>query len=941
MSEFYTNIHQKGNYLYLRGIDNGHSYTKKVYFEPTLYQPSKNPNSPFKGVMGENLEPVKPGSIADCRKYISQYENVSNFDIFGNETWTAQYLGDMYKGTIDYDPSQVRVFYLDIEVQSGLTFGPNGEFNYRDDAGFPHAQLAEHPITLIGLFDSITKRYKIFGFGNSKEDYSKSKHFQNIKENGGQHDIDPDDIDYIRCDNEKDLLVKFLTYWSTNYPDIYTGWNTEGFDTPYIINRMTKILGGEVTKRLSPHGIINSHTRTDDYGNEFVKYNITGVSQIDYMELYKNFTYTIQDSYKLDHIATVELGDGKLSYEEAGTLLKLFRVDYQKYTEYNAIDVLVVRRLDDKLKFLDLIMRIAYYAKVNYEDVFSPVKTWDAIIYNYLLDRNICVPRTKVKDKPRQFAGAFVKDPRIGKMKWIASVDLSSLYPHLIMQYNIGPETLVPYSKLPQEVKEWRNNLYMYDFDSNGDPVIEGPRGRLEWIRRLTEKEIDLSLCEKYNLSFAANGEFFSKEKPSFLNNLMDETYTKRSFEKKKKLRYEQELVWLKDNNSPDDSIVSKNRNLDGLDSKFFYDSTLSEVERNQRIHDVTKEIARLHGLEMALKILLNSAYGILGSRYFRYFDLRVAEAITMSGQANIIYIASRISEEVNRLSKTDTSIDRVPYIDTDSNYIDCEPLVDIYTDNMKSKNVNVDSEMITDWLSGLFTKHFEPFIDNKYQEFAKYQNAYAHKMFMDREVIAESAMWTAKKRYIMKVLDSEGVRYAKPKYKVMGQDAIKSTTPEVCRDKLKEIYKVILDGDEEQLQDFVSDFKTEHKKMEPHMIAFNGGANGLAKYKCDKKVYVDGTPWRTRGALLYNNRVSEVEGTIAEEIMESDKVKFVALKTPNIVKYKTVAFPRFLEKDLGIHPYIDYNVMFQKTFLTPIQPMLDQLGWEHTKTGSLMGLFG
>ena len=955
MSTFYTDVSQRGDTIYVRGVHNKKRFVKQTKFKPTLYLPSSNDDAEFKGLMGENLDKKVFNSIRDAKETIKKYSDISNFKLFGNDNWICQFIAEKFKGEIKYNPSLIRVFNLDIEVQSGLTFGELGEFIQDKTSGFPKPEDAEHPITLIGLLDSFTNRFQIWGYGNGKDDYIKSKHFENIKKYGGQHNISPDDIDYHSCKDEKELLVQFLSYWTINTPDVYTGWNIDKFDTPYIHNRIEMLLGSDSVKKLSPYGHIKAKHKEDDYGNLYTEYDIVGVAQLDYMKLYKKFTYSEQESYRLDHIANVELGDGKLSYEESGSLKKLFHDNYQKYVEYNAVDILCVQRLENKFKFIELVYTIAFFAKINFEDVLGTIKPWDSIIYNNLLESNIIIPpRGKKADKTRKFAGAYVKDPITGKKKWVVSVDLNSLYPHLIMQYNIGTETRVPLYDLPEELRQWRENLFMYDFDALGDPVIDGDRGRESWLERLTSMEVDLSLAKKYDLSFAANGEFYTKEKPSFLNTIMDGLYKGRKIEKKKMLKYEQELVYMKkelDERSKGKVVMGGepiesefvDRGGVQIESKFTFCETLTDDELAKRIVETENEIARLDGLQMALKILLNSGYGALGNSASRYFEIAMAESITLSGQANIKYIANCLSDEINRMEgkAKDDYIDRIIAIDTDSNYLDCSGLVEIFSKRYEAKNKKPPTtEDITNWLDALFAKHFEPFIDKSYQDFADYQNAYEHKMFMAREVIAESAMWTKKKRYIMKILDSEGVRFAKPKYKVMGQDAIRSSTPEICRDMLKDAYKVILDGDETTMQEFIKVFREEHKKLPAHIIATNSSANGLAKYSNKKTVYEKGAPGHVRGALLYNNYLDKLGLTSVDKIQEGEKVKVLALKEPNMLKYKTVSFPQFLDESLDLNKYVDHKVMFEKTFIKPLTPLLDLLGWKAVPTANLNAMF-
>lgn len=950
--EFYTSVVQHRNKMLVRGIDvDGNAFIREDSFSPKMYIQSDDVNSKFKGIDGTPLQEKTFKTISELRKYKKQFDDVSNFRLDGQDNYIFQYISETYPQEIKYNPKLIRVFNIDIEVESSIIMDNSKIKNvlYAGTGGFPHPLESKHPITLIGIEDSITKRYKIFGFGNGKDEYTKKRHLENIKR-GDQGTLHPDQIDYITCDNERDLLVKFLQYWITNYPDVVTGWNTNGFDFPYIAKRIEIILGEDISKRLSPHGLVDLFEDEDKYGNIVLKCKIKGINMLDYMDLYKKFNYVEPDNYKLDTIASTELGETKLSYEESGNLRNLFRDDIQRYTEYNAVDILCVSRLDNKLKFIDLVYQIAYYAKVPFETVLGTIGSWDSIIYNHLKSQNIIIPQKKInKSKTRKFAGAYVRNPITGKHKWVSAFDLNSLYPHLIMNYNIGVETLVPFEKLPDEVKEWRRNLFMYDFDEDGDPVVDGDRGRFAWLERLSNKEIDLSFLKKYNLTFAPSGEFFETGKTSFLSYLMKDNYDKRKIVKKCQLRYEQELIWMQgqlDGKSFSEITtleqIENNRTLNELDSKFFYNHEDSiEVVKN-KIFITSNEIARTESLQMALKILLNSGYGALGNEYSRYFDLRIAESITLGGQANIVYIANKINDEVNKLNKTD--IDNRIYGDTDSVYISFVETVNIYTEKFKQKYGKEPTKTeICDWLDNCISSHFEPYIERVYTEFGEYQNTPVQAMKMAREVISDESVFIRKKGYIMNVLDNEGVRYSadKPKVKVTGMDAIRSSTPEVCRHKLKEAYKVMLFGEESSLQEFISEFKKEHRKLSAHQIAKNSSANNLLKYTCeDGNIAIKGTPAAVKGALYYNDYSTRILGNEFEPILEGEKVKYLCLKEPNLLRNKAVSFPVFLDKKLGLDEDIDYEKMFNDTFIKPLEPVMGILGWTAEPVGTLEDMF-
>lgn len=722
MSHFYTNVATYGNKILLREIGPDGHKNHRIEFQPAIFVPT-NKESEYKDLYGFPVEKIYPGTIKDTREFIKQYDGIEGFDIYGNTNYIAQFISDNYTDDIDYTLSKIRVANIDIEVAPP----PEG--------GFPHASKADGEINAITIYDNIENTYFVWGLEKYGAWCLKDTELEFITD---------ENIVYKAFSKEFDMLCDFLTFWNTAGYDVVTGWNIEGFDIPYLVNRGYKVVGEKVTKKLSPWGQLRERTLKGSYGNESITYELVGISVLDYLALYKKFTYSVQESYTLDHIAFVELGENKLDYSEAGNLHTLYLTNFQKYVDYNVKDVDLVRRIDDKMKLLDLIFTVAYYAKVNYNDVFSPVKTWDTIIFNTLKADKIVIPPQGHNEKGQAFEGAYVKEPKVGFSEWIVSVDLNSLYPHLIMQYNLGPDTIID---------EERENI----------PLTQ-----------LIDKEADLSHITN---SMAANGTMYRKDKRGLLPDLMERLYKERKANKKTMLGWEQ-------------------KKADGDKSA-----------------EVINNISKYDNLQMAMKILLNSAYGAVGNPYFRYYDLRIAEAITISGQLSIRWIARKINEFMNKTLNTEGK-DYVIAIDTDSNYIEFGDLV------KKVFPEGTDKTKIVDTLDMFIKEKFEPFLKESYDELAEYMNAFENKMVMEREVIADKGFWTVKKRYVLNVYDSEGVRYPEPKLKVMGLESKRSSTPAICRDKLKEAYKLMVTKDESDIHDFISGFKKEWKQLPADEIA-------------------------------------------------------------------------------------------------------------------------
>ena len=691
----------------------------------------------------------------------------------------------------------------------------------------------------------------------------------------GYFDYKPksDNVHYIRCKDEYHLLNNFLKIWQSGryQPDILTGWNIEFFDLPYIVNRIKNILGTHEAKKLSPWGILEERT-VESHGRENQVFIPAGISILDYLNLYKKFKFEQQESYKLESIAEVEkLPVKKLDYKAEGytSLDDLYKRNFELFIDYNIQDTTVVDLLEDKLKFIDQVIAFAYDAKVNYGDVMTTVLPWDVIIHNYLLDRAIVIPQFKKGDFSESLVGGYVKEVKPGLKKWVVSLDLNSLYPHLIMQYNISPET-----------KVGREPYF---------PVIES----------ILDQH---AVIEDTGHAYAANGVKFTKEKQGFLPALMEKMYNDRTEYKKKMLEAKREL------------------------------EELGPVAPEDKRREITNRIARYHNLQLAKKIQLNSAYGACANEYFRWFDFDLAEAITMSGQLSIRWIERDLNTYFNNLLKT-VDVDYVIASDTDSIYVNMEPLVGLLDET--------DTNKIVEALHQFCETKIQKVVDRSYQNLADYMHVYSQKMHMKRETIADKGIWKARKMYILNALDIEGVRFTEPQLKVMGIEAVRSSTPKACRASIKEVLKLIMNGDEEVVQKYIADFKERFMELPFEDVAFPRGMKGMDKYKDRHSVYIKGTPIHVKGALLYNHMlVNNGLDKKYQSIGDGDKVKFSYLKVPNPVGDHVIAILDELPPELGLDKYVDRETQFQKAFLEPIKSILEVIGWQHEKVSNLEDFF-
>jgi DNA polymerase elongation subunit (family B) len=850
LSDFYTNIRVSGKFILFRGVESGKRVQRKVEYRPTFFLPSRE-KTEFKTLAGEYVKPIQPGTIPECREFLQRYESVDNFPVYGNNRYEYAFIGDKYPDDILWDINKALIAYLDIEVGS--------------ENGFPEPKDANESITAITI--KVKGNYFVFGCG----DYVKHR----------------DDVHYARCRDEHDLIRRFLDLWTRFHPDIVTGWNIEGFDIPYLVNRIIKILGEDEAKKLSPWNKLNAY-QAMMFNKETQSYEILGVSVLDYIWLYRKFTYSQQESYRLDNIAHVELGEKKLDYSQFENLHQLYKQDYQKFIEYNIKDVELVEKLEDKMKLLELAMTLAYDNHVNYEDVFTQVRMWDSIVYNHLKKKNIVIPQMKSSLKSCAYEGAYVKDPILGMHQWVASFDLNSLYPHLIMQYNISMETIIEPSKYNDNMRGFiRNNKIEVD--------------------TLLNQQIDTSVLKEIGATVTPNGQLFSTKFQGMMPEIMDSMYKDRTRYKKLAIEAKKKMETV--------------------------------LEDKNQVEYLEKQVARYNNLQLAKKVTLNSAYGALGNQYFRFFDTRIAEGITTAGQLSIRWIEKKINEYMNKVLKTKGE-DYVIASDTDSIYLNLGPLVDkVY--NSELENLSNDPKKVIKFMNKICEEKIQPYIDNSYQELADYVNAYQQRMEMKRESLANKAIWTAKKRYILNVYDSEGVAYAKPKLKIMGLEAVKSSTPSACRTKIKEAINIIMTQTEDDLHRFINNFREEFKTLPVEDISFPRSVNGLKEYADAANVFKKGTPIHVKGALTYNYFLEAKKLTKRYQlIQEGEKIKFIYLKQPNIFNNNTLAFLSGIPKQLGAEQYIDYDLQFEKSFLEPLDIILSSINWNAEKVDSIDSFF-
>lgn len=836
MTRFYTNISIVGSNVLVREVVDGIPNMRKEQWSPTLYikgTPKNESGKKFTTLYGDPAYAVNPGSIPETKEFVKQYDGVSGFEIFGQLNYTHQYMNEYKPKGWSYQALSCWA----IDIETAVPYNDNG------GTYFPTPDRADGEVLLITMVNMHTG--EAFTWGTKDEYKGKDTH-------------------YMKCPDEYTLLKLFIQFWEQKKVDIVTGWNITQFDLPYLYNRIVRIHSEEAVKRLSPWQRVYYKSKMFMGKQEYVT-DITGVSVLDYIDLYKKYILVKQESYSLGHIAQEELGHSKVDHSEFKDFNDFWRGDWSKFTHYNIVDTQLVRQLDNKLRLIELVLTMAYEANINYEDVSSPVKLWDAIITNYCLDRSVVLPQQN-REASQSLDGAYVKEPVPGWYKNVVSLDATSLYPSIIMTNNISPET-------------HRGNCGMGIEDF------------------LAGKPVDVD--EKYIVTAA--GAVYDKSVRGVLPELVERYMKMRKAAKSEMLRLEQ-----------------------------IYEDTKDESLPNQ--------IAALDSKQQAFKVALNSLYGATANEYFRFFKHDHAASITLSGQYVLRTVEYNIDAALNEAFKTE-GVKYLIYIDTDSLYFTLDEVF---------KKYNITEDKAIKAIEKLAKEKITPIVNRFCDECCTKMRSYENRLNFKLEIAADKAIWLGKKKYALRAHSSEGVTFAKPKYKIKGLEMVRSSTPRFVRDKLDVALKTVFDTNERETQKYIEKVREEFMQLPYQQIAFPRGANNLDEYSDSKTIYQKGkgvsTPIQVRAALLYNHylKVHGLDGTYPL-IGEGEKLKFMYLKLPNKIHENVIAFPAEgkVPEEFGILQKVDYEEQFNKTFLASMEIILDAIKWSAVEHSSLEDFFG
>lgn len=821
----------------------GKRITLDCSYNPYLWIESKSKTG-NKSLFNTDITKKEFNNQWDRAKYIRESGRTRIFENIGCE---HQFLIDTFwerhqEDTFTQHP--LKILYIDIET-------------YSPDA-FPIPSQAKDVINVITVFDSLKNKFITWGLGKL------DKQIDNCK--------------YIKCDSEIVLLSKFLEYLEKDYPDIITGWNTEFFDIPYIINRMYNILGEEAVKRLSPVRNVYKRSITGQFGREQDKYYIKGISCLDYLDIYKKFSVGLRESYKLDAIAEYELEEKKIDYGNTN-LSSLADEDWQTFVVYNVQDVNLIVKMEDKLRYLELLRMLAYVGCTTFESAMGTLSTITGAVVMKGREKGLAIP-TFVKDSAQhqRYEGAYVGEPQRGFQQNILSFDANSLYPNTMISLNLSPETKIGtiVSKTDKDItiKHVNGQTFTLKHDA--------------FTKFVKDEKIAVSKAKV----------LFTQAKKGIVPEIVDRLYQQRVEIKKELKQCKLKLLKLTKNTA---EYKKTKRTIDRLDIKQF-----------------------------TIKILINTVYGYFGNKHAPIGDSDIARSITLTGQAVIKQSNTILREYIKRESNTD-NIDPIIYNDTDSSYISIKPIVDakqiefVDDQNKITEDVYIHAQKIEDYLNKEITKWSRLSL-----------NSLDSRFVFKRECICDVGVFLQKKRYVLHVLDDEGIPVNK--YKYTGVEVVRSTIPNAIKPYVKEIIETMLHTQDLSKTDkvFLEAYDT-FKRLPVEDIAFVMGVKDYTKYaaKCDGYNTVKSMPIHTKAAYFYNLMVDKFEvDADFEKIDTGDKVRYFYVKQPNRYGLSIMGYKYYLPEQLKETFLPDTELMFEKVIFSIIERFYESVGWKIKQPG-------
>lgn len=765
--------------------------------------------------------------------------------VFENLPATQQYLVDTFwkeNEKPEFSKNPIKVLFLDIE-----TYSPDE---------FPKPADPTHTVNVITCFDSLNGRYTTFGL----KDY----------------DNKDDDVVYHKCESERDLFKKFVMYIEKDYPDIMSGWNSEFFDLPYILNRCTRILGEEWTNRLSPSGRVYSRTIKGMFGVEQVRWYIEGMSLIDYLDVYKRFSVGVKESYKLDNIGAAELGEQKVDFGNMN-LATLSDNDWQTFVEYNIQDVRLLAKLEEKLKYTELIKMLAYVGLTTFEAALGSLSVINGATAVRARYRDQKIPSFIRNEDTGKNPGAYVGEPLKGFQENIISFDANSLYPNVMISLNMSPETKV--AKIEDK--------------NNSEIVLRHVNGQVFSLKH----DKFLEFCKKEQIAISKANVLFTQKRKGVMPEILDYYYNER-------VKIKKELGTIK-------REYSKTKN-DKLKFK----------------------IEQLDAKQLCIKVFINSIYGYFGNKNAPFGDDDIASSITLTGQSVIKKSNDLLKEYIKRKTKIedDKILNQcIVYNDTDSSYISVKPLI-----TAGLPFTGDDGKLTQEFFNEV--QNIEDFLNDEIKVWGrKALNSKDCRFVFKREVIADVGIFLQKKRYVLHILDDEGIPM--DKYKYTGVEVVRSTMPDAIKPHVKNIIETMLStqniGETNKALDNV--YKI-FKDLPVEDITFVSGIKGYERYagQCDGYKTAKGMPIHVKAAYFHNLILKRlgVENKY-ETISSGDKVRYFYVEHPNPYNLSCIAYKYYYPEEFKKIFHADYDKMFEKILYNVIERFYDNVNWTPQKPGS------
>ncbi len=827
------------NIYYDRRVNKMHVWDDKaghITFRYKKYAYTKNRNGTYLSLYGDKLTRIN--------KWDEDQPDLFESDVNPE----IRVLVDNYTDSDEVSQGH-RVMIFDIEVEV--------------TDGFPDVAKAENKITSIAFNDPVLNKYFCYVLDPTD------------KLNLGKERVREDGDTIVSFYDEYDLLNAFYKKYMEIQPTILTGWNVEFFDVPYLYNRSQQVLGQDIANLLSPIAIV----RWNSFKKRFI---IAGVSTLDYLSLYKRFTFSQKTSYRLDAIGEDEVGEKKVSYE--GTLNDLYENDLEKFVQYNIQDVKLVKKIDDKLDFIEIARGLAHLGHVPYESIYMSSHYLEGAILVYLKKNNIIAPnkppRPEKFNAEDKFTGAYVQDPQKGKHDWVYDLDITSMYPSCIMSLNISPETKLG------KIQGWNPEEFLNKQNKKTYSITQGKQS----LGVFTETELKSFLSNR-EVSVATNGVMYRSDKDGLLPALLRKWFDERvEYRKLSKKFYEEG---------------------DKEKSDYF--------ERRQYLQ----------------KVVLNSLYGVLGLSVFRFYDVDNAEAVTTTGQSLIKFTKKITNSYYNK--ELQDNLDYCIYIDTDSVFYSATPLVQKRFPSLDIKNEDKMSKAILEIASEV-----QSYLNQGYNYFAKkFCNLDKHRFDIKQEVIAKSGLFVTKKRYGLKIINDNGKKV--DKMMVKGLDTVRSSFPAAMKVMLSKVLDdIMMDVPKDKLDKFILNFRNSMKLMDFEKIAIPTGMKGLEKYKDNTEVlftgYKTGTPVHVKSAIFHNDLLKYYNmDKRYEKIINNEKIKWVYLKQ-NEFNLSVIAFkgyddaPQIID---FIKKHINTEKIYRQVLHKKIMMLYEALGWDEPTDAS------